>query len=223
MDQWALAPDGDIPSPPMTADKQECHFRRRRSKDRWTSTVDANGKLVPWLAAGGPLNYSPETPPDRDYFFQYSWILPGVFADMINLREHYYFGANRRDAARKLFDFWAEARVGKAIRVAATTGSAASDSVTAPLAAYHTTNWLGDATYVIIQHGSYQLLPVDDQPLLPSHEVLLYRGIGDAEEFHLKRRDEHPADDGEGWRRYLAVQTHVLSDTVRSFNSIHDR
>jgi hypothetical protein len=49
--------------------------------------------LVPWLAAEGPLAYSPAEPPLKDYFFQYSWILPGIFNPAINLRRHYYFGS----------------------------------------------------------------------------------------------------------------------------------
>jgi hypothetical protein len=46
--------------------------------------VAPDGHLVPWLAADGPLAYTPEEPPDRDYYFQYSWIIPGIFADATN-------------------------------------------------------------------------------------------------------------------------------------------
>src|SRR2546425_13313388 len=38
-----------------------------------TSTVRSDGGIVPWLAAEGPLAYSPENPPESNYFFQYSW------------------------------------------------------------------------------------------------------------------------------------------------------
>ncbi len=44
-----------------------------------TSTVIDSEYLVPWLSAEGPLAYSPTKPPARDYFFQYAWILPGIF------------------------------------------------------------------------------------------------------------------------------------------------
>ncbi len=57
-----------------------------------TSTVVGPERLVPWLAADGPLGYSPENPPVTDYFFQYSWILPGIFEPKENLRHHFYFG-----------------------------------------------------------------------------------------------------------------------------------
>lgn len=43
-----------------------------------TCTVLDDGRIVPWLAASGPLSYTPEFPPPSDYYFQYSWILPGA-------------------------------------------------------------------------------------------------------------------------------------------------
>src|SRR5882724_7605652 len=58
-----------------------------------TSTVIDSEYLVPWLSAEGPLAYSPSKPPARDYFFQYTWILPGIFNPQVNLREHRYFGS----------------------------------------------------------------------------------------------------------------------------------
>jgi len=50
-----------------------------------TSTVFDSGRSVPWLAARGPLAYTPEEPPARNYFFQYSWIIPGIFDKSVNL------------------------------------------------------------------------------------------------------------------------------------------
>jgi hypothetical protein len=75
-----------------------------------TSTVIDSEYLVPWLSAEEPLSYSPAKPPARDYFFQYTWILPGIFNPQVNLREHRYFGSPLKDSARFLFDFWANAR-----------------------------------------------------------------------------------------------------------------
>lgn len=77
-----------------------------------TITVNSAGQLVPWLAANGPLAYTPEKPPDRAYFFQYSWILPIIFADHTNKRRHYYFGAPGKDNAAQLFSFWQAAKNG---------------------------------------------------------------------------------------------------------------
>ena len=77
-----------------------------------TSTVFGSEGSVPWLAAQGPLYYSPEEPPATDYFFQYSWILPGIFDSKVNLREHRYFGCRSKSNARSLFDFWEDIREG---------------------------------------------------------------------------------------------------------------
>ena len=80
--------------------------RRQRRFD--TATAAPDGRLVPWLAAAGPLAYTPEEPPDRDYYFQYGWVLPGILSEKINPRCHYYFGAAYRDHAREIFALWAE-------------------------------------------------------------------------------------------------------------------
>lgn len=77
-----------------------------------TRTVTENGCIVPWLAASGPLAYTPEDPPSSDYYFQYSWILPEIFAPAVNRRRHFYFGAQYRDDSRELFSFWESAREG---------------------------------------------------------------------------------------------------------------
>jgi hypothetical protein len=77
-----------------------------------TSTVIDSEYLVPWLSAEGPLAYSPTKPPTRDYFFRYTWILPGIFNPQVNLREHRCFGSPLKDSARFFFDFWANARRG---------------------------------------------------------------------------------------------------------------
>ena len=44
-----------------------------------TSTLIDSASCVPWLAAEGPLAYTPENPPATDYFFQYGWILSEIF------------------------------------------------------------------------------------------------------------------------------------------------
>jgi hypothetical protein len=37
----------------------------------------AGEEFVPWLACTGELACSPQLPPERDYFFQYTWVMPG--------------------------------------------------------------------------------------------------------------------------------------------------
>ena len=41
-----------------------------------TSTKASDDRLVPRLAAEGPLAYTPELPPASDSLFQYGWVLP---------------------------------------------------------------------------------------------------------------------------------------------------
>ena len=81
-----------------------------------TITRTSDDHLVPWLAAEGPLAYTPESPPVRDSLFQYGWVLPQVCKP--GLRRHVYFGATRRDDARDVFAFWQHARRGTVARVA---------------------------------------------------------------------------------------------------------
>jgi|SRR5581483_1647063 len=82
-----------------------------RTRFSTAPVVDSN-YLVPWLGAEGPLAYNRAEPPAKDYFFQYTWILPGTFDPHINLREHRYFGSPLKQCARFPFDFWANARSG---------------------------------------------------------------------------------------------------------------
>jgi hypothetical protein len=178
---------------------------------------------VPWLAARGPLAYSPARPPDRDYFFQYGWILPGVLADRVNKRRHWYFGACHKEWARELFGFWHSARNGRVTEIACCAGRAGADSVTAPIAIYATTVRVDRPGYLLMQHGSYQLVEVDDQPLLPNGELLIYRGVGEDPIFRWPQVRLLDGLSRKVWRTYVAVQAEVLSDSVRSFNSIHDR
>ena len=72
-----------------------------RSRFSTTTVVDSK-YLVPWLAAGGPLAYSPAELPARDYFFQYTWIFPGIFNPKINLRGLRYFGSSQKVSAHEL-------------------------------------------------------------------------------------------------------------------------
>ncbi len=170
-----------------------------------TSTVIDSEYFVPWLSAEGPLAYSPTKPPLRDYFFQYTWILPGIFNPQINLREHRYFGCSLKDSARFLFDFWANARRGdgSALQRYCQFGFFSDHELRTPMAAYHHVRRYRDTPgSLLIQHGSYQWLSLEDQPSVPAGEVSLYRGIGRATRFRcLRFRPEElsPAN-GEIWR-----------------------
>jgi hypothetical protein len=76
----------------------------------------------------------------------------------------------------------------------------------------------------LIQHGSYQWVSLEDRPSIPAGEVTLYRGIGQATRFRCLRfrPEELSPTNGEIWRKYLRVQADMLSDSILSFNTIHD-
>lgn len=187
-----------------------------------TSTITPDGCTVPWLAADGPLAYCPESPPDRDYNFQYGWVLPGIFADDTNRRRHYFFGAPWKEYARELFSFWEDARNGRAEQVSLVFGSVGGDEITAPLAIYRIELPLREPAYLFIQHGSYQMVRPADQPMVQAGAVTLYRGLQRSAEFrYLSARPT--AADCRSWKLYQRIQAKVLSDSALSFNSIHDR
>ena len=96
----------------------------------------------------------------------------------------------------------------------------------APMAAYHHGGSHRDIPgCLLIQHGSYQWVSVEDQPSIPAGEVSLYRGIGQAPRVRCLgfRPEELSPANGEIWRKYLRVQAGMLSDSLLSFNTIHDR
>jgi hypothetical protein len=196
-------------------------LRRRDTRSR--STIAGDGRLVPWLAADGPLAYHPEQPPERDYYFQYGWVLPEVFAEGVSTRRHRFFGASSRDQASELFSFWANARRGDLDPIFRVLGSIGDEVVAAPIAIYRTAVPLRGAAYVMIQHASYQLVREADQPFARSGELLLYRGLQHSAEFRWLEHSDFDPIQRQIWRAYVEIQKEVLSDAVVSFNSIHDR
>ena len=79
------------------------------------------------------------------------------------------------------------------------------------------------ATLGFIQHGSYQVVQLADQPLLPKGGVVLYQGVQESTRFSFLCPSDLGAEKQRVWRRYVGVQVLVLSDATRSFNSIHGR
>jgi hypothetical protein len=193
-----------------------------------TATIVGSNYFVPWLAAKGPLAYSPAAPPARNCFFQYNWILPGIFEPGINLREHRYFGGCFKENAGFLLDFWNSARKGHGttLQQYCERGLFSDTEVKAPMAAYgHVRKPYDTLGTLLIQHGSYQWISLQDQPHIEEGEVLLYRGIGKAINFRCLqfRREDLSSANQEIWRKYLRIQAAMLSDSVLSFNTIHDR
>lgn len=190
-----------------------------------TSTRLPDNRCVPWLAAEGPLSYTPENPPDRDYFFQYSWILPEIFSPEVNRREHFHFGSCGRDSADELFRFWNAARNYKAQPIAGFLGTFSPEEVRAPIAIYgHRLAYSDSDGLMFIQHGSYQWIASADQPWIATGHVLLYRGVGRTRRVRLPRPSSTRSPEvRRAWDAYLAVQAQTLSDSVLSFLTIHDR
>lgn len=191
-----------------------------------TSTITKSGSIVPWLAASGPLAYSPENPPDRgDYYFQYSWVIPGIFDPEIDIRRHRYFGAQYREDAKDLFDFWKSTRAGQVEKVFACDGHSRETTLEAPVAVYRFGHWYHGQLYLLMQHGSYQLIPVDEQPFMDSGEILLHRGVVKSSDFRRLHIDCNAFSVQQDvlWKRYIKIQSYILSDSVRSFNAVHDR
>ena len=189
-----------------------------------TATRTLDDRLVPWLAAEGPLAYTPESPPARDSLFQYGWVLPQVCKP--GLRRHVYFGAIRREDAHDVFAFWQDARRGAVARVAHHEGRLAGGTIEAPVAVYRHDTRRGERGYLFIQHGSYQCVPVDEQPELEAGYVHLHRGIGDAKVFRFWdsfRGTGAASRHASTWEKYTRLQFDVLSRSDLSFNSIHDR
>jgi hypothetical protein len=187
--------------------------------------VNAKMRVVPWLAAEGPLAYTPESPPPKDYFFQYGWVLPGVLRlDLLRSR-HCYFGSWSRPEADEAFAFWNEARAGSTAQVFLKEGSLSAVGVAAPIAVYRHVGRSQRPLYVLIQHGSYQFLKEEEQPELAKGYVTLYRGIQKARTFRWPRFEPSRLDHARRrtWSLYFRAQERMLSDSVLSFNSIHDR
>jgi hypothetical protein len=168
------------------------------------------------------LAYSPEVPPERDYFFQYSWVVPGILRPGINTRRHHWFGEPDKEHpnVRRLFRFWNQARRGVCDPLFVANGSVAvPDAVRAPIAVYrHTDSYpsgQNDTRLILMQHGSYHIGAVD-QPGIASGEVTLYRGIQTAETFLVRRLRS-----AESHKRVLDVHARSLTDSVISFNAAH--
>ena len=78
---------------------------------------------------------------------------------------------------------------------------------------------------MLIQHGSCQWIADENQPNIEFGQVLLYRGIQENAAFRCLqfRPEELSPANRDIFRKYLGVQAAMLSDSVLSFNTIHDR
>lgn len=115
-----------------------------------------------------------------------------------------------------LFQFWNKARRGEVELLYTANGVAGrGKKVTGPLAAYRHDD-AGRDRLILMQHGSYSIVKLEDQPYLDRGEALLYRGIGKAKAFRL-----HRLRDGTVHEKVLDIHARTLTDSVVSFNAVH--
>lgn len=107
-------------------------------RPRFSTSTLAGDEFVPWLASAGELAYFPHSPPDRNYYFQYSRVIPRIFSADTRIRRHFWFGGPFKDSpeVRLLFAFWNRARKGELHTLYVSNGMAGPEDVTAPLAVY---------------------------------------------------------------------------------------
>ena len=181
------------------------------------STLDGK-EFVAWLASAGELAYSPHSPPRRDYYFQYSWIMPGVFSPGTNIRSHFWFGAPWKHSpeVRRLFEFWNRARQTQLDALYVSNGSAGPAGVTAPIAGYRHPGPSTTERLILIQHGSYLIVDEESQPAIARGEAVLYRGIQQAETYTL-----HRLISADTRARLMNTHARTLADSVTSFNAAH--
>jgi hypothetical protein len=191
-----------------------------------TLTVRSDGVIVPWLAAEGPLAYSPENPPETNYRFQYSWLMPRVYSDS----RHYYFGKwsslSRQyghSDVQLLVDFWDKARANTIEPICVSPGERTANGFTAPIACYRfLRDWNNRDTYFFMQHGSYLLIDVAEQPLLKDGMLVLYRGLGKKRRFCWRSYDNNLSPQQNSiLQRYFDVHFKAFSDSEISFQIAH--
>jgi len=188
-------------------------------RPRFSTSTLAGKESVPWLASAGELAYSPHSPPEKDYYFQYSWIIPGIFRPGPRVRRHFWFGGPFKDSpeVKLLFEFWNRAKRAKVDALYVSNGMAKLD-VTAPLAVYRHSEVYPSTRerLIFIQHGSYLIADIESQPFIDRGEAVLYRGIQNAETFLFRRLIT-----AEVHSRLMSVHARTFADSVTSFNAAH--
>lgn len=145
----------------------------------------------------------------------------GIFSQNVNLRAHYWFGdfsgKNNFDVCF-LRGFWEDARCGRVQSICIHEPIQDLMQLEAPIAIFkHHSKVFSQSYYLLMQHGSYLEIPVDEQPLIEDGFVQIYRGIGAAKEFNVYRMPE----DTHLLEQYGEIYSYYFSDSTRSFISAH--
>lgn len=189
-----------------------------------TITITEKNIISPWLSASGELAYTPEKPPAKDYFFQYGWLFPDIINNTSDKKRHYYFGHPIKTYSDSLFSFWDLARNGKVKQVKLCYGHKDGIDFKAPIAVYqYRPQYKKHDVYLLIQHGSYQLIPMEDQPFMNKGLIIIYRGVGKSKEYKYLKI-ELPLTNKKHYvllDKYFAVQEKTFSDSALSFTIAH--
>ena len=187
---------------------------------KFTTSTLRDKEIVPWLSADGSLSYSPRHPPDKNYYFQYSWIIPEIIHFKENRRRYFWFGSPCRTKyeVQLLFEFWNNARQGNMNELFLSNGKLNQKTLISPIGAYlhKRTHAFQQTSLILIQHGSYLITDINEQPEIEDGNVILYRGIQDAKIY--KRVILNNSE-----TRIAIMRLHEgsLSDSVVSFNIAH--
>jgi hypothetical protein len=79
--------------------------------------------------------------------------------------------------------------------------------------------------YLLIQHGSYQLIEIKFQPLMSDGQVFVYRGIGKSKEYKQFNFDILSIGENQDptFKNYLQLQAGTFFDSALSFNIAHEQ
>jgi hypothetical protein len=139
-------------------------------------TVTGANTIVPWLAASGPMAYTPESPPKSDEAFKYGRLMPQAFKE----KGDFLYGQgeyNTEPFTGNMKMFWEAAKKGKVDRVFYQEGKRTEDGFLAPMAAY-AFSMFGYPHFVLIQNGTYHVYGADEQPEIAAGRLRIHRGAG---------------------------------------------
>lgn len=137
-----------------------------------TNTRLPDGRIVPWLAAKGPLSFTPENPPTDLSLHDYGRIMPGLFTK----EAKYLWGISEHDGGvETLKYFWQCAADNNLERVHVLYGEKENPFFKAPMAVYK--NKTSDM-YMLMQNGVYQFVRGGDHPRIAEGFVRIHCGIG---------------------------------------------
>ncbi len=150
--------------------------------------------------------------------------MPNAFQDR---KEHRYFGYSsslKDDCWGRigvLTAFWQAAAKGEHTLIFENEGRRVNDSFVAPIACYAHRGKSSDETgYLLLQQGSYQLIPFADQPLMSQGELCIYRGIGQEKTFNLLTASDVDPDDPVLSKYFTAIEK-TFSDSEIAFQVAH--